>query len=125
MPAWKRTDSLRMSTDSSQKISQKQILQDLNLTKEQKVKIKDIRQDAKTKKEAIENDSTLTETQKAQKLQELKKETSAEVDNILTDEQKAKKKQMRQQFIKKRMGDNMKEKDPASSGSNMQMENND
>ncbi|HMC99173.1 MAG TPA: hypothetical protein VKH37_03440 [Ferruginibacter sp.] len=73
----------------------KQMMRELNLTKEQREKIKEIRQANQAKKEAIENDTTLTAEQKETRLRELKREMGQSMLPILNDEQKAKFKEMR------------------------------
>ncbi len=70
--------------------SKKQKLKDLNLTKDQKSKIKEQRQSAKAKKAAIENDNKLSADEKAAKLKELKTVQAKNVMSILNDEQKEK-----------------------------------
>jgi Spy/CpxP family protein refolding chaperone len=82
-------------------------LKALNLDKQQKSKLKDLMQAAKQEKEAIENDGKLTEEQRKQKLQELRKRRMAQMDTILTPEQKQKMAKMRRDAIKeKRAGKN-------------------
>jgi len=71
------------------------MMRELNLTKEQREKIKEIRQANQAKKEAIENDTTLTAEQKETRLRELKREMGQSMLPILNDEQKAKFKEMR------------------------------
>lgn len=61
---------------------------DLNLSDDQKSKIKDIFSDAKSKREAIWNDSSLSESQKKAKMKELHTDTFAKVNEVLTPEQR-------------------------------------
>ena len=75
----------------------KQMVKDLNLTKIQKSKLKEIRHTGKQKKEAIENDATLTAAQRETKLKDLKRELAKNTMELLNDEQKAKMKQMRKE----------------------------
>lgn len=72
------------------KTRMKDILNDLDLTKEQRIKLKEIRQSAMAKKEAIENNSQLSEKEKKMQLRALQKEQAQSVQAILTDEQKEK-----------------------------------
>jgi Spy/CpxP family protein refolding chaperone len=60
---------------------------DLNLTDEQKGKIKELNKRNKAEKGKIENDATLTPEQKSAKLKEIKKEQSKSFKAILTPEQ--------------------------------------
>ncbi|MGC4104521.1 hypothetical protein [Ferruginibacter sp.] len=71
------------------------MMRELNLTKEQKGKLKEIRQSGQEKKQAIENDASLTPDQKQAKLKALKKEQAKSTMGILSDEQKQKMMQMR------------------------------
>jgi Spy/CpxP family protein refolding chaperone len=59
----------------------------LNLTQEQKDKIKSIREDAKKQKQDIEKDKTLTPDQQTQQVKQLTKQTRAQAFAVLTPEQ--------------------------------------
>ena len=72
------------------KQSRKDRLKDLNLTREQKMKLKGIRQANESAKSTIENNSQLSETEKKKQLRELQKTQAQKVQAILTEEQKAK-----------------------------------
>jgi Spy/CpxP family protein refolding chaperone len=61
---------------------------ELNLTDDQKAKVKDIFTDAKSKREAVWNDASLTEDQKKAKMKELHADTKAKVNEVLTPEQR-------------------------------------
>jgi Spy/CpxP family protein refolding chaperone len=100
----KQTDSVvhdpgRNKMDRSEK---KELLKELDLTKEQKIKLKEIRQENKSKKEMIENDNQLSETEKKSRLHTLQKEQAQKIQAILTDEQKEKLKAMRQEAMKEK-----------------------
>ena len=88
----KQPDSLNTSAgvNKKDKVGMKEIMKDLDLTKEQRGKLKEIRQAGKAKKEAIENDAQLTEDEKKKQLRELQKEQAKNIQAILTDEQKEK-----------------------------------
>jgi len=62
-------------------------VQSLNLTDDQKAKVKDIFADAKTKKQALSSDSSLNEEQKKAKMKELHSATMAKLNEVLTPEQ--------------------------------------
>ena len=93
----RKTESIKAdSTNNAQvdnkknKQTQKDRLEELDLTKEQKGKLKEIRQSGKAAKDAIENNAALSETEKKKQLRNLKMEQAQKVQGILTEEQKAK-----------------------------------
>ena len=77
------------------------MFRELDLTKEQRAKMKEINQSMKTSKEAIENDATLSETEKKQKLKTLRKEQAVKIQEILTEEQKIKFRELRKRDAQK------------------------
>lgn len=93
-------DSMSVSNDKydkdkpAKKTDKLKILKELNLTREQKGKLKEIRQANKSKTDHIMNDVTLTADQKKDKVKEIKKSGVIELQGILNDEQKAKMKEM-------------------------------
>lgn len=74
-----------------------QILQKLNLTDEQKQQFRQIRQDWMKQVRAIRNDSSLTDTQKRDQMQALRKRHHKQIFDMLTPEQKGTLKQLREQ----------------------------
>jgi Spy/CpxP family protein refolding chaperone len=62
-------------------------VQSLNLTDDQKAKVKDIFADAKTKKQAVSSDTSLSEEQKKAKMKELHSGIMAKLNEVLTPEQ--------------------------------------
>ena len=68
----------------------KQMLRELNLTKEQRGKFKEMRQANEAKRDEINNNDSLTQDQKDAKLRELKRTQAQGTISILNDEQKAK-----------------------------------
>jgi periplasmic protein CpxP/Spy len=62
-------------------------VESLNLTDDQKAKVKDIFADAKTKKQALSSDTSLNEEQKKAKMKELHNATMAKLNEVLTPEQ--------------------------------------
>ncbi len=82
------------------KANRKDLLKDLDLSREQKIKLKEIRQANKTKKEAIENNGQLPADEKKKQLRELQKEQAKAIQAILTDEQKEKFRAKRQEMMK-------------------------
>jgi Spy/CpxP family protein refolding chaperone len=59
----------------------------LNLTDEQKDKVKAIREDAKDQLKALKKDTTLTDDQRQQKLKQIKMDTRRQVWAVMTPEQ--------------------------------------
>ena len=68
--------------------AKKQMLRELDLTRDQRAKMKEINQSMKASKGAIENDPALSEKQKKQKLKAFRQEQVAKIQAILTEEQK-------------------------------------
>jgi Spy/CpxP family protein refolding chaperone len=62
-------------------------VESLNLTDDQKAKVKDIFADAMTKREAVFKDASLSEDQKKAKMKELHGATMAKLNEVLTPEQ--------------------------------------
>jgi Spy/CpxP family protein refolding chaperone len=62
-------------------------VQSLNLTDDQKAKVKDIFADAKTKKQAVSSDASLSEEQKKAKMKELHSGIMAKLNEVLTPDQ--------------------------------------
>ena len=62
-------------------------VESLNLTDDQKAKVKDIFADAKTKRQAVTSDTSLTDDQKKAKMKELHEGTMAKLNEVLTPEQ--------------------------------------
>lgn len=82
------------------KADRKDLFKELDLTREQKIKLKEIRQANKEKKEAIESNGQLSEDEKKKQLRELQKEQAKSIQAILTDEQKEKLKAKRREAMK-------------------------
>ena len=62
-------------------------VESLNLTDDQKSKVKDIFADAKTKRQAVSSDASLTEDQKKAKMKELHTGIMAKLNEVLTPDQ--------------------------------------
>jgi Spy/CpxP family protein refolding chaperone len=65
------------------------VVESLNLTDDQKAKVKDIFADAKTKKQAVSSDASLNEDQKKAKMKELHAGIMAKLNEVLTPDQQA------------------------------------
>lgn len=70
-------------------------LKDLNLSKDQQEKIAGYHREARQEKEKINNDNTLTQDQKQEKLKAVDQNFKSQTNSILTQEQKDKVKQKR------------------------------
>ena len=91
-PVVVKTDSTQasVSDDKVDKQGRKERIKELDLTKEQKGKMKEIVQSGKAAKEAIENNTQLSEADKKKQLRELQKAQAQKVQAILTPEQREK-----------------------------------
>lgn len=98
-PSPSKQEDSALSQPSNSMNNRKDLLKDLDLTREQKIKLKEIRQANMAKKEAIENNSQLSEEEKKKQFRELQKEQAKNVQAILTDEQKEKFKAKRQEMM--------------------------
>jgi Spy/CpxP family protein refolding chaperone len=95
-PEKPKTDSAAMPAPApGEKMKRKEMARELNLTKAQKEKFKEMRKAAKNKKEGIEDNDKLSQEEKDKELKELRKEQGEKMDTLLTDEQKEKFKKMR------------------------------
>ena len=91
-----KTDSAGTSTvQKDAGPNRREMMKELNLTKEQRSKIKEFRQAAQSKKAAIENDDTLKPDEKQAKLKDLRRELQKNTMSVLSREQKMKLLQMR------------------------------
>ena len=85
----------RQGNNGEGKMNRKKMMRELNLTREQRSKLKEIKQSNLAKKDEISNDDKLTDEQKKVKLKELKRGQVQSTMTILNDEQKAKMRMMR------------------------------
>jgi periplasmic protein CpxP/Spy len=72
-----------------------EMMKQLNLSEEQKAKLSEMKAVNKQKREAIKNNSSLTEDQKKEQLKALKGENKKSMQGMLTEEQKQKMKEMK------------------------------
>ncbi len=96
-----KTATISPEENAGRQMNKKQLMRELNLTKEQKGKLKEIHQANKAKKDEITSDENLSETEKQVKLKELQKQQAKSTQNILNNEQKEKMKKLRSEKIKK------------------------
>ena len=88
-PALIKTDSTQ-TTGNDRKVdkqSRKERFKELDLTREQKSKLKEIMQANKVAKEAIENNTQLSDADKKKQIRELQKAQAQKIQSILTPEQ--------------------------------------
>ena len=92
-----KPDSVMNTNDKKrgQFANKKQLMKDLDLSKEQKLKLKEQRQIAQEKKTAIEGNEKLTPAQQEAELKELRKNQAKNTLDILNDEQKEQLKKMK------------------------------
>ncbi len=88
-PAVVKTDSAQTTINDNKvdKQSRKERFKELDLTREQKGKLKEIMQANKAAKEAIENNTQLSDQEKKKQLRELQKTQMQKIQAILTPEQ--------------------------------------
>lgn len=84
-----KTDSTQTTRNDKKadKQSRKERFRELNLTREQKGKLKDVMQANKAAKEAIENNAQLSDADKKKQIRELQKAQVQKIQAILTPEQ--------------------------------------
>ncbi|MBK8520467.1 MAG: hypothetical protein WAT20_12550 [Ferruginibacter sp.] len=87
-----KMDSAQTSTNDNKadKQTRKDRFKELDLTPEQKGKLKEIMQTNKAGKEAIENNTQLSDQDKKKQMRELQKEQMQKIQAILTPEQRKK-----------------------------------
>ncbi|MBK8787638.1 MAG: hypothetical protein IPO01_06445 [Chitinophagaceae bacterium] len=99
-PVVVKTDASQATANDPQvdKQSRKERFKELDLTREQKSKLKEIMQANKAAKEAIENNTQLSDQDKKKQLRELQKAQMQKIQAILTPEQQE---QFRKQLLQK------------------------
>lgn len=88
------SNSQRVQSDSARHGRNGKMMNELNLSQDQKTQIKSLHQENKQQRDAIKNDASLTPDQKKQKMKELHQSQSDKMNSILTPDQQAKRKQM-------------------------------
>ena len=83
----RNTDSSQTRVANNNKAEKMQTMQSLNLTKEQKGQLKEIRQTQKQQRQAIMDDQSLSDMQRRQKMNELRKAQNDKLRTILSPEQ--------------------------------------
>lgn len=84
------TISFPASNNKQNKEGRRERMKELNLTKEQKGKMKEIMQSGKAGKDAIQNNAQLSDQDKKKQMRELQKEQAQKVQAILTAAQREK-----------------------------------
>jgi protein CpxP len=94
-----------MHHDAESADQQLQMLSEkLNLTDDQKAKVKPILQDQMQQMKAVREDSSLSQEQKRAKMKSVHESLHDQINAVLTPEQQAKFKQMRQEHMEKHKG---------------------
>jgi Spy/CpxP family protein refolding chaperone len=96
------TDSLVTPAMAAEVPNKKEALRQLELTKEQKKRIKEAATTVKAERQAIEADTSLTIEQKKKAIRQLARQRRAGMDSLLTPEQRQKAQQMRKEAIQQR-----------------------
>ena len=100
------SDSTQNLVSNSAKRTEKlETMNGLNLTKQQMSQLKEARRNMKQQKDAINNDQSLSDEQKENKLKDLRKEQKEKLNSMLTPEQMEK---LREERMKTRMRRNNK-----------------
>jgi Spy/CpxP family protein refolding chaperone len=85
-----KTDSTQTSSGNDMKVdkqTRKERMKELNLTREQKGKMKEIMKGGKAAKEAIENNTQLSDQDRKKQMRELQKSQMQKIQAVLTPEQ--------------------------------------
>jgi protein CpxP len=80
------------------------MMKELNFSDEQKVKMKELKASTKLRKEAILNDSKLTEEQKHEQMKALHKERADQMNSFLSPDQRKKMKEFKLKMKEERKG---------------------
>lgn len=86
-----------VKSDSAHHLQRGKMMQDLNLTADQKTQMKALHEEMQQQRNAIQNDASLTTDQKKEKMKELHQNQMQKMNGILTPEQQAKMKSFRQE----------------------------
>lgn len=94
-------DKMAMGDEGDVAARLQKLGKDLNLTDDQKTKLKPILQSQADDWKAVHNDSSLTQPQKRMKMKEIHDKYAPQINEILTPDQQAKWKQMKQEAWEK------------------------
>lgn len=94
----KPAHSQKVQSDSAHHFKRGEMMNDMNLSPDQKTQLKALHESNMKQREAIKNDATLTPEQKKDKMKDLHKAQSEKMNSILTPDQQAK----RKAFMEKR-----------------------
>jgi len=94
-------DKMAMGDEGDVAARLQKLGKDLNLTDDQKTKLKPILQSQADDWKAVHNDSSLTPAQKRMKMKEIHDKYAPQINEILTPDQQAKWKQMKQEAWEK------------------------
>ena len=105
------TDSTTTEAPSKTRGQKRAMMKELNLTKEQKGKLKELHQLKKDKIAQVQNNDKLTDAEKKEQLKAFKKEQLKATLALLNDEQKAKLKARQKANIKNKADEDMMEEE--------------
>jgi Spy/CpxP family protein refolding chaperone len=94
----RKTNRAQKIQSDSSRHQRGEMMDQLNLTPDQKSQIKSLHESNKQERDAIKNDASLTQEQKRAKMKDLQKSQSQKMNGILTPDQQAK----RKAFMEKR-----------------------
>lgn len=80
------------------------MMSELNLTADQQEKMKKLREDNRTKMEAIRSNASLSDEQKQEQMKSLHTDLRKSTEALLTDDQKTKWKELRKEHMENRKG---------------------
>ncbi len=99
------------------KQARKAMMKELNLSADQKAKLKEMNEANKGKKDAIANDPKLSEEQKKEQLKDIRKAEAKNMQGVLTDDQKKKMKELKEKRKSEGKGHHGKKDDKEADGS--------
>lgn len=95
-------------TTGKRRMNRMEIYKDLNLTKDQEVKVKDIMEKQRTEMDSVRNNTSLTREQQREQMGTIRKKYNEQVEALLTPEQKEKlkekQKEMQEEMQRRRNG---------------------
>lgn len=102
-------DAMNTAQQSSVDSRLQAISDKLNLSDDQKTKLKPILQDEASQLKALKSDTSMTSDQKMDKAKEIRASHKSQIDAILTPEQQQKWQQMKDQAVENKMGQHEKQ----------------
>jgi Spy/CpxP family protein refolding chaperone len=95
-------------TTGKRRMNRMEMYKDLNLTKDQEVKVKDIMEKQRAEMDTVRNNTSLTREQQREQMGTIRKKYNEQIEALLTPEQKeklkAKQKEMQEEMQRRRNG---------------------